>query len=345
MGLRLGQPDASLLTGLRTDGWSSVTGPTPPKDPVALMLDPNGHIILLTRQSIYQLEGDLQAKQRELKVMGMQVPLSKGDSPFRPVGPEPALRLATPFAAAMNPDNGSIVLWNQGVLQVLERDEAGKYQRVREKTFDGKPQAAVVASAGSTILVALASGTIWVLDSTNLDLRKEFQPQGRNQPKFAMASPKGNWFLVLFHHNKVWLWDARQQQEANRSFIGKSDISAAAFVGPDQMLIADRGSRITEYHLDPFRVGSQRVPNMGVLERVYRYGVLPFYTLFPKPGELDNMVAYLLTEQETAAVGPDSENLASTQVKLDYRGPVWSSLAFMGIVLMVTCLYVWRADF
>jgi hypothetical protein len=84
---------------------------------------------------------------------------------------------------------------------------------------------------------------------------------------------------------------------------------------------------------------------MGVLERVYRYGVLPLYTIFPKPGELDNMVAYLLTEQETAAVSPDAENLSAGQVMLNVKGPVWSSLAFTVVMLGLTCLYVRRADF
>src|SRR5206468_2931515 len=117
------------------------------------------------------------------------------------------------------------------------------------------------------------------------------------------------------------------------------------FTAPNRLLLADRGTRVTEYELHSFHVVGQRVPEMDVLERVYRYAVLPIYTVFPKPGELDNMVAYLITEQETAAVGPDSENLTTAQVKLNVKGPVWSSLAFTLVMLALTCLYVRRADF
>jgi dipeptidyl aminopeptidase/acylaminoacyl peptidase len=52
------------------------------------------------------------------------------------------------------------------------------------------------------------------------------------------------------------------------------------------------------------RAEDRRAPPLTLLERVYHYAIVPIYTVFPKPGELDNIVSYLLTEQETVAATP-----------------------------------------
>ena len=344
-GFRFTSPDAILLVGNRADGWTRNVGPVPPKDPVGMFVNPEGEAVIVTRQGIHRVHGDLQSKQREFKLLGLRVPLGGKTTPYAAMGPEPPLRLSAPYAAAMNSDSGALAVWSRGTLTLMERNEDGKYRRVQEKQFEGNNNAAVLAFAGSTLLVALADGHVWLMDPTDLSVRQDIQPEGNNQPRFAEAAPGGRWFAVVFHHHELWLFDATSGQAARHKFIGRGDISSAVFADAHRLLLVDHGTRVTEYELDPFRVVTRHVPDMGVLERVYRYGVLPVYTVFPKPGELDNMVAYLLTDKETTRAGPDAEDLTSTQVKLNIRGPVWSSLAFMAVVLGLTCLYIRRTDF
>jgi hypothetical protein len=63
------------------------------------------------------------------------------------------------------------------------------------------------------------------------------------------------------------------------------------------------------------------------------------------PGELSNVVSYLLTEQETVAANANSGDLSQRRIKVNVYGPVWSSLAFLAVILTATCLYVRRTDF
>jgi hypothetical protein len=84
---------------------------------------------------------------------------------------------------------------------------------------------------------------------------------------------------------------------------------------------------------------------MDTLEMVYRYALRPVYTVFPKPGELDNLVSYLLNKEETVAMGGDSQDLAAARVKLNIWEPVWSSLACLGVVLAIGSIYVHYKDF
>jgi hypothetical protein len=178
-----------------------------------------------------------------------------------------------------------------------------------------------------------------------MELKGEFEPQGKNQPRFALASGDGRWFAVLFHTNHLWLYDAEQQTAVAAPISGQGNISAAAFSGPYRLLVADRGSRVTEYQLSSGTMGNRYSPGLSLLEKVYRYGVVPAYTVFPKPGELGNTVNYLLTDRETVATTHNADDLAATQISYDPWAPVWSGLAFTLVMLVVSCVYMQRQEF
>ena len=123
------------------------------------------------------------------------------------------------------------------------------------------------------------------------------------------------------------------------------DVSAAMFAAQGDLLVADRGTRVTTYDPKSLRPKQTLEPEQGVLEMVYRYGVQPLYTIFPKPGELSNVVNYVLTDSETQAMGPPvATDLRQARVKVDIQGPLWSSLAFVVVTLSLTCFYISRLD-
>jgi DNA-binding beta-propeller fold protein YncE len=253
------------------------------------------------------------------------------------------MRLQAPLAFALNVATGEIAVRSQNTVTVLERNSEGMYTKKRESEIAGG-ESAVLAFSGSTLLAGLSDGRVLILDATTLEVKQELSPAGETPPRFAFAAPNGRWFMVLFHNRELWLFDTRAGKPANVSFRGQGDISAAAFSGNDRILVTDRSNRVTSYQLDPFQTEDRRAPALTPIERVYHYAIVPIYTVFPKPGELDNIVSYLLTDQETVA-GPNSEDLSQRRIKIDVYGPVWSSLAFLTVVLTFTCLYVRRTDF
>ena len=205
-----------------------------------------------------------------------------------------------------------------------------------------------MACGGKTLLVALADGRVLVLDAADLALKHELRPEGETPPRFAAAAEGGRWLSVLFHNRRLWLYDTRQERAANISLSGQGNISAAAFDGPDRLLVADRGTRVTRYQLDPARVEERLAPAMSNLELGYYYGLVPIYTAFPKPGELGKAVTYLLNDKndkQEDTLDPRSKDLSRKQDPVDVAGPIWSSLAFLSVMLTFMCLYVWRADF
>ena len=320
----------TLWIATRTDGWARRKGPVAPAGTTELFVDGKGEVLAAGVQGMLRLSRN---------------DAGQGDNAesFIPAGPNPPLQLQAPLAYALNAATGEIAIRSQSTVTVLERNSDGNFSKKRESEISGASDA-ILAFAGTTLLAALEDGRVLLLDAGTLKVQQEFLPTGEFTPRFAMADPNGRWFVVLSHDRTLRMFDARAGKPADVSFTGQGDISAAAFSG-DRLLVTDRVNRVTSYQLDPFRIQDSRAPALTPLERVYRYGVVPIYTIFPKPGELGNVVSYLLTERETVATNPNSADLSQRRVKINIYGPVWSSLAFLVVVLTLTCLYVSRTDF
>jgi ABC-type transport system involved in multi-copper enzyme maturation permease subunit len=331
----------TLWIANRSDGWSRREGPAAPAGATDIFVDGQGTVIAVSAGGVFRLSG---RKDGEGKDGAGQT--AEAFVPAGPVsaGPDPPLRLQPPFTSALNIATGEIAISSDGAVTVLQRDSSGNYSTKLTSEIIGDNSAAL-AFGGATLLAALSDGRVLLLDAATLEKQHELSPAGETAPRFAFASPNGRWFMTLFHNNELWLFDARAGKPASVSFRGQGDISAASFSGDDRVLVTDRVNRVTAYQLDPFQMEERRVPALTPIESIYHYAVVPIYTLFPKPGELGNVVSYLLTEQETVAAGPNAENLAQRRVKINIYGPVLSSFAFLVAVLGLTCAYVRRTDF
>ncbi|MFN0053445.1 MAG: ABC transporter permease subunit [Planctomycetales bacterium] len=332
-----GTPTTTLAVGKRSDGWTRKKSLAMPAGTTALLVGPQEDILVIGGDGVSRL------------VSGDRTEANP-DAPqerFVASGPEPRLPIDQPFAAAIHPDDGRIAVWNHGLVTLLAPDAKGQYQRQQEGTIAAATEAtsAVLAYGGSTLLVALADGRTLIVDPSDLSVRKEVQPSGGNPPRFAFASPGGRWFAVLFHNRQLWLYDEQSQAPVTVRVSGQGNVTAAAFDGPGTLLVTDRGQRVTRYRLDPFQQESVRTPTQSGLQRAFYYGLVPLHTVFPRPGELKSVSSYLLTEQETVATGPNADDLTQNRVKIDIAGPIWNSLAFLTVMLTLTCLYVWRTDF
>jgi hypothetical protein len=341
-------PAPTLLVANRAGGWMRTKGPAPPTGALAVGVTPSGEVVALARGAVYRLVGG------EVRSAKNDQPPSRAKSDsknekFVRSGPEPALRLETSATMAIEPDTGSIAVFNQGVVTVLELADSGKYVRKVEKKIDAakEAKAAVVAFGGKTMLLGLADGRVLILDAADLALRQELRPGGDTAPRFAAAASGGRWFSVVFHNRRLWLYDAREGQAVHRAFKGEGDISAATFDGSDRLLVADRGTRVTRYQLEPFRAEEVFAPAMGNVEMAYYYAIVPIYTIFPRPGELGDAVEYLLHDKKDEENSPDPlrADLSRRQDIVNVAGPVWSSVAFLTVMLALSCWYVWRTDF
>jgi ABC-type transport system involved in multi-copper enzyme maturation permease subunit len=336
-------PNGNLLRiGERAEDWQRLDGVAAPAGTAALFVDPRGRLLAVTSGGVFRLQGEASEKQRRVNVFGFELPAGAAGSQF--VAASPPLRLRSPLAAAMDPQTGELAIFDSQRLLVLALDKADRYRARVERKLE-KQQAGVVAFAGQTMLLGLADGWAIVLDAADLKRRDEFRPGGADSPRFIQASPDGRYFAVLLHTRKLYLYDARQRQMAAAAVSGQGDISAVAMPASDRLLAADQFARVTQYRLPEMAVERREAPSRGALERAYVFVIKPIYTIFPKPGELDNLVSYLLTEQQSVSTRADTEDLQAGRIALNIWGPVWSNLAFVAIAVCLGCWYTARKDF
>lgn len=338
---------STLNIGSRDDDWTSQGGASAPSGLIELLAEPDGDVLAIAPTGIHRLVGNpLGAK--PLEVFGIKVPLP-GAGPFRPVGPSPPVVLTRPAAATISPDTGAMALYTRGTLTILAPGAGPnrEYVRKKEQKLDiGNDQSVLLAFAGSTLLVADELGRLHVLDAESLEPRKVLTPEGKNQPRFARAAPGGRWFAVAFHNGHLWTLDTQGDVSARPVVSGQGDISAIEFSGPEQLLVADRTNRVLEYRLGSNERTRSFSPSLSGIEWIYRYFVIPLYTVFPKPADLNNTVKYVLSGKETESRRRDPfSDLTAAQEYLDPWPPVWSGLVFTGVMLLLACIYIQRQEY
>ncbi len=333
-----------LVLGRRDEEWRRREGVSVPADTSVLGHDAQGKLIAVAASGIYRQNTDLSARQRtDLTIFGMRLPaaFNPGASGFEQAF---ATRLTRPYSAAVNPANGKLAIYNREVLSLFAPNEAGRYEERLRKELAGT-ESAVVAYAGDTLLLGTADGELRVYRDEDLSLESMFEPVRGVAPRFIEASPSGERFAVLLHDRTLWLYAADDDELWQAPIEGQGDISGMAFASDDQLLVADRISRVSRYTLPSYEL-MERVENDAEwLEVLYRYAVVPLYTVFPKPSQIDNVTAYLIAEQRTFSRDQGETDLRVRQIPLDLWGPVWSNLAFLVVILFLGCVYTSRTDF
>lgn len=334
---RFGIIGPKLLVGLEKDDFKQIEGPTVPDGPLTMWVD-GGNVFVAGAEGIFRLEGDPTERQQKVNVLGFELPLDDKGGRFVSIGPN--LQLGPRATAAVDPQTFDVAIYDQPRVAIYSRQESGRY-KLRKQAEHDVGKSGLVALGGSQLLLAGASGKLQLLDSAELKPIEEFRPFQNNAPRFAAASGSGRYFAVLFHSGKLWLYDREAQRDVGKSITGQGDISALT-ITTDRLLVADRLRRVTQYQLGSLERTERWQGRLDTLEMIYRYAVKPIHTVFPKPSELDSLISYLLSEEETVAL---DENLASARVKLDIWGPVWSNLAFLAVMLGLGGLIVHYKDF
>jgi hypothetical protein len=343
-----------LLVGPRKDDWRRIESAVTPSGPQTLLIDPHGRIVVVSLTGVFRFEGNAMHEHRAFKVLGLDLAPHDSSDRFLRMSVSPEQKWQRPFAAAMNRVDGALAVFSHGTLIVLTPGAGDKYTVKRQLDLE-TDKGAAIGFAGSRIVVALADGSVRAFAvpgggaGSSLDEQVLLKPHGPLKPRSVVASPDGRTLAVLHDDNRAWLYDLEHGVPISGRIGGQGDISALAFSPANQLLVADGFGRVTSYQTEPFQVSDTFKPPAEMLEILYRYVVMPLYTVFPKPGELDGLVTYLVVGDpvnlfEQSRMPRDQVNL-ERRGPIDIWGPIWSNLAFLAVMLTITCVYISRRDF
>lgn len=341
-GSRWFRSSSKLAIATQDTDWKPQESIDTPNGTRVLLPTADGEILVAGTDGLYRLEGEAVGPADAFKLFGMSLPGLGESARFVRVDDE-TLEWRRPFAAAIDPVSGRVLICSGETTAILKK-EAGTYIAESSISIETSEER-IVGFGGGKFLTASQSGTIRMFDASTMKLVSQQAPFGTNEPKLVVTSPDGRWAAILFHHRKVWIYDGKEDRSFIPSLNGQGDISAIAF-GPDSsFLVADRFGRITRYAPDEsFAIKATMEPEPDFLETLYTRVIDPVHTIFPKPGEMENVVTWLMTRQQT--IGPDdTDELSTSRQVIDIQEPLWSNLAFLAIMLTVTSILITRRDF
>lgn len=307
-----------------------------------LAIEKGGGILVAGTTGLFRFEGDPEAGDGGFEVFGMKLPGLGQSAEFNQIDDE-SLNWRSPFSASLNAESGDLFVRTGETIAVLQAGEDGTYGVKTSREWSESGQS-IVGHAGSKLVLASQTGTIQILDS-KLTKVGEYSPFGKNEPKAIQVSPDGRWIGVLFHHRQLWLYDTQADQPVSRVPPEQGDVSAVAF-GPDSSLYISSGfGKVVQYDSpDTMSEKARFAQQSDFVENLYLWVIDPVYSVFPKPGEMEDVVTWLMTKQQTVATDEEAD-LSTERVVLDIWEPIWSNLAFLAVMLTVTCIYVTRKDF
>jgi hypothetical protein len=343
-GSRWFRGSSKLAIATQDNDWKPQESIDVPGGVRELLPTSNGDILVTGTDGLYRLEGEAIGPADAFKLFGMSLPGIGESAKFVRVDDE-TLEWKRPFAAAIDPVSGRVVVNVGNTLAILKEND-GQY--VVESSYQHESTDEVITGFfGDKYLTASQSGLIHIFNANGKGLVDLQNPFGNNEPRQIVTSPDGKWAAVLFHHRKVFLYfnDGQEFGPASPSLNGQGDISAIAFDADSSFLAADRFGRITRYSPEEsFAVNETMEPEADFLENLYTRFIDPVHTIFPKPGEMENVVTWLMTKQQT--IGPDdTDELSASRQVIDIQEPLWSNLAFLVIMLTITSVLITRRDF
>jgi ABC-type transport system involved in multi-copper enzyme maturation permease subunit len=333
---------ATFHVARRSKSWQRSEGLRAPDGAAGLWIDRDGRAIVAGSEGVFRLEGDPEKATPRPQIFGFRIPVPDAGARFINVGPK--LQLGSPVSAALDPVNQSVALFDGRDLVICARSDDGSYRIAAQQPIEDV-RSAMLALSGNVLLFAQADGSIRNYDPATLEVRETISPEGSNAPRAAEVSPDGRWMALLFHHRRVWIYDTHTKTAVESLVPHQEDIFAMALASKNEMLVSHHRKRVARYELSDWSESREWTPTLSVAERVYYYALSPLYTVFPKPGQLDQTATYLVTDQETVSASPRREDLKATRPKLDIWNPVWSNGVFVAVMLLVASIYVQRKDF
>lgn len=176
-----------------------------------------------------------------------------------------------------------------------------------------------------------------------LEMIAELDTGNENEIRELTISNDGRFLACLFQSDELILFDLKNDRQV-KTIPSRQSIAGVSFA-EEELLLAKTNDEFVALALDDFRVTKTVSPQLPLIKKLYRYFVNPLFLVFPKPSELQNTMQYVVTGKETIKVEGPGFGPNGRTVKLEPWQPLLSNSLFIGTMLLIGCIYVFRQDF
>ncbi|MEC9094647.1 MAG: ABC transporter permease [Planctomycetota bacterium] len=270
------------------------------------------------------------------------------------LGPQKSIRSGGNTAIAFNPETDELAVMRRGKLSIYTPNAKSFYELSNEAEFpqfsEGKT---VLGFNGRCVIVFHPKQQAVVIQPTSMQISKTFPDTISFLPRSVHPSPDGKWISVLKENETAWIFstDSHRLIPLNQ---GKA-VKAIAFDENSKLHLGNRWLQVLQIDPASGTLESKIQGKLTTFQSVYQRVIYPLYFIFPKCGELNYTVEYLITGNDTA------DTLPTTFLKflnLDRMMPVpletynlqpWPQVGnaciFILVMLGIGCFIIERSDY
>ena len=257
---------------------------------------------------------------------------------------DPSWQPKSPMDFCTDP-TGRIIVYSQGKLELMEQNEKGIFDVVKEQTvFENTKLVALVASNKEGVLVVSDKDKCEWRSLTEMDKAKTVEFPKPFTPRRVIASRKDGKFAVLTSKGDLWIVSADGGSASHPALKGQGNVNAIAFNEQGNLLVAHTTNQIDQWDIDGTNSKGIVRPSLGTLGWIFYRIINPIYIVNPKPTSVNDTITYCLTKEDRKVSNKTTTDLSREQLKLDPWTPLWSNAIFIIVILGAGCWYLHRQD-
>lgn len=280
------------------------------------------------------------------ELFGMRLPLpGSADQPFQLISPD-GWQPQGPMDAAVDAQGKAWWVYHRARLEQLRRDPADQRLQLDARAYqlDWDSELLVLVAATDRYVLLVAEGQTPRLLDIAAGSIETVDALGAASVRSVIACPTTGRFAGLTPGGDVWwLWPQEGRIERPR-LAGQGKASGMAFREDGALWVAHHVDQVDLWSSDGSTTEAIARPSLTNWQRFYYWGVVPVYTVNPKPAAMDSTLLYLLQREETFGLQFDALDLESARQEIDPWSPLWSNMAFVGLLLAAGCWLLYRQD-
>ncbi|MEQ1829933.1 MAG: ABC transporter permease [Pirellula sp.] len=251
--------------------------------------------------------------------------------------------LKRPIDVFVSPSFRNAVAYSRGkVVHWVENDDILKEQARANLEF-AEDTVAIIGTNDQVCIVCPIGAVPIVLDLATLKVLRKLSDLGENSFKQIKVDSRGR-FLLLTTDGTIWKVESDGEKCSKPSMVGQGRALAMHFNDKDQLWLAHSGKRVDLLDLENNQVLKSFHPKSTMVEMIFNYVINPFYQVNPKPAAVNETIEYFLKNPKNKTIAFDRGDLDAPKVVADPWTPIWSNLAFIFVMLSISCWYLYRQD-
>lgn len=304
-------------------------------------------ILLLTDQGIFRMDRSIQIPKAEKGnvisgFLEQVMQRASKNEAFKKITADDWLP-KSPMDFAFNGD--TILVYSHGKLARLKEDAEKRWQVEAEiELTDDKSTPGILAINRDHWLLVAKDSKTWFGPISDLNAHQALSNLSFDSPRRLSTDPKNGDFFLISDEGKLWKIRHDGSDVSQPSLAGQGKLTVATPLEDGQVLLAEGIGNVSRWNPATNATEILIRPKLSVLQQIFRYAVHPLYFINPKPAAMDNTISYLLTKKKSAGFEFDTASLEEAKPITDPWQPLWSNSFFIGIMLLICCLYLYRQD-